>query len=148
MNVYKLLEKDHKQASQLFERLLKTSNDSTGKREELFGELKSELMAHSEAEEKVFYPALKNPDQTHDLTLEAIEEHHVVKQLLKELEDMSKNSDQWIAKLTVLQENVEHHVEEEENHLFPKARQVLSDAQANEMGRKIKQEKEKHLKAS
>jgi iron-sulfur cluster repair protein YtfE (RIC family) len=125
--------------------LLETGENAADSCEEMFSALKKEVETHSEANEKVFYPALKEPDKTRDLTLEAIEEHHVFSQLLEELDNMPKDNDQWMAKLTVLKENVEYHVEEEENNLFPKARQALSAAQANEMDERIKQEKEKHL---
>lgn len=148
MDVYNLLEKDHEKVSKLFEQLMETGETAVKTREKLFGQLKQELVAHTEAEEHVFYPALKDADPTHDLTLEAIEEHHVVDQLLEELESMPKDQEEWIAKLTVLKENVEHHVEEEESELFPKARKVLSDKQAKEMGTKVEQEKQKYLKAS
>ncbi len=147
MNVYQLLKKDHEQVSQLFKKLLNTGENAAKTREKLFDEIKQELKVHTKLEEKLFYPALKEPEETHDLTLEAIEEHHVVDQLLNELDGMKKNSDQWIAKLTVLKENIEHHIEEEENDLFPKARQVLSNAQADEMGEQIAREKEKLLKS-
>lgn len=114
MNVYSLLKKDHKEVAQLFEQLMDTSNEAVKTRDKLFGQLKTELEIHTKVEESIFYPALKEPEKTHEITLEAIEEHHVVDQLLGELDDMPKGSDEWIAKLTVLKENVEHHVEEEE----------------------------------
>jgi hemerythrin superfamily protein len=148
MNVYEFLENDHKQVSEIFQQLMDTHNEATETRDKLFNKLKNALEAHTEAEEKVFYPALRDPQKTHDLTLEAIEEHHVIDQLLEELEGMSKVSDEWMAKLTVLKENVEHHVEEEENDLFPKARQVLSDTQADKMGARVEQEEKRHLGAA
>lgn len=148
MNVYNVLKKDHEKVSQLFEQLMETSNQAVKTREKLFGQLKAELEVHTEAEESIFYPALKDPEETHEITLEAIEEHHVVDQLLGELDESPKDSDEWIAKLTVLKENVEHHVEEEEEEMFPKARKVLSDSEAEEMGAQVEQKKKTLRKAS
>jgi hemerythrin-like domain-containing protein len=76
------------------------------------------------------------------LILEGIQEHELVSQLLEELDSMNKGTEDWKAKLIVLRENVEHHVEEEENELFEQARQILSDDQAREVGRKFAEQKQ------
>ncbi|HEV7682428.1 MAG TPA: hemerythrin domain-containing protein, partial [Pyrinomonadaceae bacterium] len=80
--------------------------------------------------------------------LEAFEEHRLVKQLLGELDKMDKGEEQWTARFTVLKENVEHHVEEEEGEMFPKARKVLSTEQAEIIGTRMEEEKNKELKAA
>src|SRR6185369_1519468 len=80
----------------------------------------------SEMEERLFYPRLKKADATHELTLEALAEHALVKKLLKELDASSKGNEAWAAKAKVLMENVRHHIREEEGELFKQARKVLS----------------------
>lgn len=141
MNIYQVLTQEHREVSQMLEQLLNTSEHAKKGREDAFQKLKQALTAHAEGEEKVFYPALKNVEDTRDLTLEAIEEHNLVKKLLSQLDGMPKDSQEWLAKLKVLKENVDHHVEEEEEELFEQAKQVLSDSQAQEMAKRFQQTK-------
>ena len=143
MNAFKLLEADHEKVAGIFEKLEPTTERGVKTREDLFAQLKTELDIHAGIEETIFYPALKDVDKTHDLVLEAYEEHHVIKQLLAELDALSKDDEQWGAKLKVLQENVEHHVEEEEDELFPKAQKVLSAEEVEALGERLQQAKTK-----
>ena len=119
-----------------------------GKTREDLTQLKTELDVHARIEETIFYPALENADETRDITLEAFEEHRLVKQLLGELEAMDKGDEQWTARMTVLKEQIEHHVEEEEDEMFPKAKKVLTDAEAEELGTRLEEAKNKELKAA
>jgi iron-sulfur cluster repair protein YtfE (RIC family) len=139
MDAFELLKKDHKKVSQLFKDIEAASSAETKK--QIFSRLKGELDVHAQVEERIFYPALENKDEARDITLEAYEEHKVVKDLLSELENGNAPDDEWDAKLTVLKENVEHHVEEEEGELFSKARQVLSRQQIEELGAEMEAEK-------
>jgi hemerythrin-like domain-containing protein len=151
MDAFELLKKDHKKVSGIFEKLDTTTERGVKTREELFTQLKQELDVHSQIEETVLYPILKLAKETEDITLEAYEEHNVVKQLLSELDALSKDDETWGAKFTVLKENVEHHVEEEEGEMFKKARKVLSQEQIDELGAQLeaaKQEEKKALAAS
>ena len=142
MDVFELLKQDHEKVSGIFEKLDKTTERGVKTREELFAQLKTELDIHSQIEEQIFYPAIKEAKETHDITLEAIEEHAVVKRLLKELDALSKDDEKWGAKLTVLKENVEHHVEEEEDEMFKDARKVLSEEQIETLGARMQAAKE------
>jgi len=137
MIVYELLKKDHKKVKALFAQLEKTDESQAEEREELFHTLHQELSIHAAAEEKFFYPALKNEEESEEIALEAVEEHKVVKKLLKELDVNGKGTKEWAAKLKVLQENVEHHVKEEEGELFEKAEDVLDDEEAKRIGEEI-----------
>ena len=140
MDAFSLLKADHRKVAELFERLEKTS----GKRKlEVFAQIKAELDLHALIEEKVFYPALQKPEETHDLTLEAYEEHKQVKSLLRQLSRARTANEEWQAKAKVLQENVEHHVDEEENELFKKADAALSDEEIEELGQRLEAEKER-----
>ena len=143
MNAFELLKEDHKRVAAIFEKLEPTTERALKTREELFAKLKNELEAHTQIEEQIFYPALKQEEETRDITLEGIEEHHVVKTLLEEMEAMPVDSEEWTAKLSVLKENVEHHVEEEEDEMFPKARKVLPKEKIEELGTRIEAAKKK-----
>ena len=137
MNAFTLLKTDHKKVAGIFEKLEPTTERGVKTREELFAQLKTELDIHARIEEEIFYPALKEAEETHDIVLEGYEEHAVVKQLLSELDELSKDDETWGAKLKVLQENVEHHVEEEEGEMFPKARKVLSTEEVEALGERL-----------
>jgi hypothetical protein len=90
---------------------------------------------------------LEKADETHEISLEAYEEHKVVKRLLAELEAEPKDTEEWSAKFTVLKENVEHHVEEEEGEMFKKARKVLSEEEIEELGARLEEGKGKQKAA-
>ena len=138
MDAFKLLKADHRKVAELFEKL----ESASGKRKlDVFAKIKTELDLHAHIEEKIFYPALEKPSETHDLTLEAYEEHKQVKTLLRQLSRARTASEEWQAKAKVLQENVEHHVDEEENELFKKADSVLSDEELEELGMRLEEEK-------
>jgi iron-sulfur cluster repair protein YtfE (RIC family) len=148
MNAFELLKQDHKKVAGIFEKLEPTTERAEKTREELFTQLKQELTVHTTIEEQIFYPAIKDADETHEITLEAFEEHAVVKQLLSELEADPKDTEEWKAKLTVLKENVEHHVEEEETEMFPKAKKVLSAEQIEELGTRMEAAKQQQTRTA
>ncbi len=150
MDAIAMLKADHEKVDGLFSQLEETTERAEKTREELFTKLKQELDLHAHVEEAIFYPALKQAEETREITLEAFQEHHVVKVLLRELDAMPVTSETWTAKLKVLKENVEHHVEEEEGEMFKKARNLLNAEQLEELGALIEQEKrqQKPLTAS
>lgn len=145
MDAFELLKTDHRKVATLFERL----EEASGKEKlRIFNQIKKELEVHTHIEEKIFYPALEKPQETHDLTLESYEEHKVVKTLLAELSGAKSADDEWQAKAKVLRENVEHHVEEEEDELFSKADDALSDDEIETLGEKMAAEKARKLGVS
>lgn len=145
MDAFQLLKADHRKVEQLFSQL----ESANGKRKlQVFEQIKTELELHTHIEEKVFYPVLEEPEETHDLALEAYEEHDVVKRLLKELGRAKTADDEWEAKAKVLQENVEHHVEEEENELFPKAETALGAEEIESLGDQMEAEKARKQRGS
>lgn len=146
MDAFNLLKTDHKKVAGLFEQLESARGSAAKLR--VFEQIKNELDLHTHIEEKIFYPVLEEPEETHELTLEAYEEHNVVKKLLKELSSARSANEEWEAKAKVLQENVEHHVEEEENELFPKASSALSEEEVEELGERMEAEKMRKLKGT
>lgn len=140
MDAFTLLKADHRRVEELFKELERTS----GKRKlTVFEQIKMELDLHAHIEEKVLYPALEEPTETRDLTMEAYEEHKQVKTLLRELSRARNPNEEWEAKAKVLQENVEHHVQEEENELFKKANAALGRQEIEELGEQLAAEKER-----
>lgn len=138
MDAFNLLKADHRKVEELFSQLESASGQAKMR---VFEQIKTELELHTHIEETIFYPALEEPKQTHELTLEAYEEHDVVKNLLKELSRAKLPTEEWEAQAKVLQENVEHHVEEEENELFKKARVALSKDDIETLGEQMENEK-------
>lgn len=145
MDAFELLKKDHERVSNLFKEIESASDQA---KNDLFEQLKSELDIHAQVEETIFYAALKDAPESREITLEAYEEHNVVKELLAELADRSSEDETWDARLTVLKENVEHHVEEEEGELFNKAEDVLTQDQIEQLGNEMQAAKTKNQRAN
>ncbi|MDT7806458.1 MAG: hypothetical protein QOJ70_271 [Acidobacteriota bacterium] len=151
MNAFQLLKEDHQKVSGLFQQIEPTTERAEKTRTELFTQLKQELEVHAKIEETIFYPAIKQAAETRAIVLEGFEEHHVIKMLLKELDSMPVDTEQWTAKVKVLKENVEHHVEEEEGEMFQKAREVLSEDDINRLGtemEELKKQLQQQIKAA
>jgi len=129
-----LLIADHREVEQVFARFEKTGSGADKQREELVQRMTVALSQHAAIEEDVFYPAARRevPD-TNDDVLEALEEHHVVKVTLAELQAMDPRNERYRAKVSVLIESVRHHVEEEEGELFPRLRRTLGAARLREL---------------
>ena len=139
IDALELLRTQHQEVEDLIGKIEKT--EDAGKKSALFIELADNLAAHATIEEKIFYPAAREHiPETTDHVLESIEEHHVVVWMLSELNGMDPKDERFTAKVTVLMENVRHHVEEEEDEWFPQVRKA--------MGRKILQELGERMEAA
>lgn len=126
---------DHRTVEDLFKRFEKTTDRAVKTRADLAERITRELSIHAAIEEQLFYPRLRAAgEKVKDEVLEGLEEHHVVKELLAEIEKMSPEMERFEAKVTVLMENVRHHIEEEEGDLFPRARRVLTADELVELG--------------
>jgi hemerythrin superfamily protein len=134
MDAIQLLKDDHKKVEKIFSEMERKEN-----RQKLFPELDRELSIHAEIEEKVFYPAAKEAERTRDLVLESIEEHKQIKLVLADLGQTDMTTDEWGAALKVLEEDVMHHVGEEENDLFPKVKKILSRDQLEDLGTRMEE---------
>jgi hemerythrin superfamily protein len=150
MNAIELLKKDHQKVAGLFKQYESAGAEAFAKKEELFRRIKQELDIHARIEEEIFYPAAKQvPDEeARELVAEAAEEHKQVKILLAELDGMDAEDERFDAKMKVLQEDVEHHVEEEENELFPKARKGLGSDRLEDLGRQLEYRRQSLAAAS
>jgi hypothetical protein len=139
MNALELLKEQHDEVSKLFKSFEKLGDDEDGERRKLFIMLADRLSAHATIEEQFFYPSVKT-DKTEELVREALEEHLAVKRLIADLLEMEPADENFGAKMVVLQENVEHHVEEEETELFKLVKKVLDDDQLLALGIQMKAE--------
>jgi hemerythrin superfamily protein len=146
MNALELLKQDHQKVSDLFAKVEAT--DSEKQHEQLFEQIKTELETHTHIEETVLYPALEKHEELKDLVLEAYEEHKQVKTLIREIGRLADGSEKFDAKLKVMGENVEHHVEEEENEMFPKVKQLFSNQELEQMGQELEAAKREFRKAN
>jgi hypothetical protein len=145
MIIYDELKKDHDQVKEMMTRIEGLSPRASASKVKLFQEMKAALTAHLRAEEKVFYDAMKPDKSARVSALEGFEEHHVADVLMREISRLSPSNEKWTAKFTVLKENVEHHVEEEEGEIWAKARAMFDDARGRELGQAFVAEKEKQL---
>ena len=148
MNAFALLKADHEKVAGILETIEDTTERAVKGRDELFARLKAELDLHAMIEEEILYPALEDTEEAREITLEAYEEHRLVKQLLAELEAEPKDTEEWTAKFTVLKENIEHHVEEEEGEMFKKARQALSEVEIETLGDRLQDAKQQNRAAA
>ena len=140
LNAIDLIKGDHERINDMFEQALKT--DDPGTRTELLQRIRAELIAHERMEEDIFYPALRSAsEKAKDIVLEGYEEHHVIDLILDEMFEVPEDTEQWHAKLKVLHENLEHHIEEEEEEMFARARKAMSAETLDELGRKMAQSK-------
>jgi hemerythrin-like domain-containing protein len=142
MDAIAMLKADHDKVKKLLTELESTTERGVKTREELFATIKGELTIHEIIEEEIFYPALKTHPKAKDLVLEAYEEHNVVDKLMAELEALDVSDETWGAKATVMQENIEHHIGEEEDEMFPQARQVFDRQELDELGARMAARKE------
>ena len=133
-----LLEADHRRFEALFAEGAATTPRAVKTRTRLLASLTAELNVHELIEEKVLYPALASTKQARAIVLEGSQEHHVADVLLKELHRMPKSDERWAAKLKVLQEGIEHHIQEEERKMFPIARGVLDRDTLHALGVKMR----------
>jgi hypothetical protein len=133
-----LLEADHRRFESLFEQGAATTPRAVKRRASILAALTAELNVHELIEEKVLYPALASVKAARAIVLEGSQEHHVADVLLKELHRMSKSDERWGAKFKVLQESIEHHIEEEERRMFPIARGTLDREALHALGLKMR----------
>jgi hemerythrin-like domain-containing protein len=133
-----LLKKDHDQVKKMLKDLDDTTDRAIKTRQDLFERLKFSLTVHEQMEEAVLYPALKEHAETKEIVLEAYEEHDVVDTILGELEQTPFDDETWHAKLTVMRENLLHHIQEEEDEMFGYVRRLFDKATLESLGEQMR----------
>ena len=126
-----MLMADHKKVKKLFSDFDKLKEDgSDADKSALVEQICNELKIHTALEEEIFYPAVRKAIKDSDLMDEALVEHAGAKDLIAQLEGASADDDLYDAKVTVLGEQINHHVQEEEGQMFPKAKKAKVDTEA------------------
>lgn len=138
MDIFSLIKTDHKNVKTLLKKLNATKESSGDTRDRLFKKIKTELVAHNKAEEKVFYSKLKATRSERVLIHEGKDEHGIGGQVLHRLEAMKSNTEAFSALAKVLKDLVEHHIEEEEGEVHPVARKEFSKEEARDLGTEFK----------
>ena len=136
-----LLRGDHKNVQQLFKRFEGLGPNASKMRREVVDNIIEELSVHSGIEEQIFYPAAREVLEDDSMVLVDLEEHHIMKWTLLELQGMQPEDERFHAKVKVLIETVRHHIKEEEEELFPALRETLGRKRLQEIGDAMKEAK-------
>jgi len=137
MNAIDLLEEDHRKVKKMLAEGEQTTKRAEVTRSDLYATLRREMETHERIEEEIFYPALKVHPKARDIVLEGFEEHHVVDEIMSELGETDVTDETWAAKFKVMKESIEHHIEEEEGEMFPKARQAFEKNELEVLGARM-----------
>ncbi|MCY1083042.1 hemerythrin domain-containing protein [Archangium lansingense] len=138
MDAIALLKADHKTVETLFRKFEQAGRNAKKLKRKLVDQMVRELAIHAVVEEQIFYPSVRaRAHALEDDVLKALEEHHVAKWLLKELENLPPEDERFGAKVKVLTENIRTHVKEEENSLFPQVRKVFSPRELKDMAQAL-----------
>jgi hemerythrin superfamily protein len=130
-----LLKNDHKTVEKLFKQYEGLGEKAYKSKRKVVDQIIAELSTHAAIEEQHFYPAVREAaEDIEDDVLEGLEEHHIVKWTLSELEDLAPDAERFDAKVKVLIESVRHHVEEEEGEMFPKVREAIGRSTLKTIG--------------
>ena len=131
-----MLQSQHREVEALFAKFEKAKDAS--QKEQIFVQIADKLAMHAKIEELHFYPASKD-EETGDLLHEAVEEHLGAKRIIADLLDPGLDDAVFKAKVKVLQEQIAHHVAEEEKELFPKAKKLLGGEELDELGERMQE---------
>jgi hemerythrin superfamily protein len=138
MDAIVLLKEDHKVVEKLFKQFEKAGEDDHKGKKAIVDEVIKELTTHAYIEEQIFYPTARQAvPETEEHVLESVEEHHVVVWMLSELANTDPTDERFDAKMSVLMENVRHHVKEEEDEWFPQVRKAIGRKDLQELGEKM-----------
>lgn len=141
MDIFGILKNDHREVMGLFEVLLKKDEIDPDK----LGTLCTLLSIHMELEEKLVYDRLKECRETLEIIAESFAEHSEARTLVRSLERGKLDDVEMKVKTEMLKLAIQHHVQEEEGEMFPKAKKVLSDDEAKELGEEFTRQKQKRL---
>ena len=139
MNIFEALRQDHEKQRLLLKILVETHGDTAARRE-YFDELKDELERHATSEERHFYLPLMDDDNAVELSRHGIAEHHEIDKLVEKLDGTEFSSPAWLRFLKQLKEQVEHHLDDEEQEFFQIAGRILNEKQKKALGEAYRNE--------
>ena len=137
-DILALIESEHRQVEQLFTELEKAKGN---KKTEYFQQIYKALNLHARTEELVFYPALRDYEETEQYVEEAEEEHEDVSLLLEEIKALEPTDSEFLSKISELKQAVQHHVEEEETEIFTAVRECMSNQELSELAEEFQEAK-------
>jgi len=143
-----LLTSDHDKVKKLFREFEKCDASHQGLKHDLAQQICMDLTIHAQIEEEIFYPAFKESirsQKDEHLYYEALEEHHVVDLVMPEIKSTDSDSEEFAAKAKVLKDLIEHHAEEEEKQMFPKAKKLFGSAELRDLGEQLQQRKDEMM---
>ena len=144
VDAVELLTQQHREVEELFEQFEKLTDRAKVSKKKIADQICNALIMHTTIEEEIFYPATREASQgeeeTEDMVDEAVVEHASAKDLIAQIQEMDPDDELYDAKVKVLSEMIEHHVEEEEKEMFPKTRKLKLDMQALGQEMKARQE--------
>jgi hemerythrin superfamily protein len=143
MNAIKMLKQQHREVEKLFKQV--EAARSAEPRRKAFIQIADALAVHATIEERHFYPSVKK-QQTEEILLESVEEHLEIKRAIADLLQMDASEDEFEAKMKVLQEDVEHHVGEEEGELFPKVEKLFDEDALEAIGAAMEETRDELLR--
>jgi hypothetical protein len=143
-SIFEVLMTEHRDVEALFDQIEAVCEDDPEAARDLFTVLEGSLLAHAKTEDAVAYGRFEQIRELEEKIREAREEHAVVERLLGELAVTPPDGEEWLAKLKVLQENVMHHVKEEEHEVFPVAKEHIEAAESKKMATTYLQRKARH----
>lgn len=147
MNPVELITNDHREVEALFAEYESLGATAYAAKRALADQIIRALELHTEMEETIAYPAFREALKAEEdkMVEEAFAEHEVVKHLIEEIRSLSPEDPQFDAKVTVLRENVQHHVKEEETELLPEAEKELSEEELQRIGEELQDFKDSNL---
>lgn len=137
IDAIQLLTQQHREVKEMFDRFENMTDRAKVSKKKLADEICNALIMHTTIEEEIYYPATRAAsEETEDMVDEAVVEHGSAKDLIAQIMEMDPGDDLYDAKVKVLGELVEHHVQEEEEEMFPKTRELKLDLKA--LGQEMK----------
>ncbi len=132
-SIYDILKIEHRQIKASLQEII----DSDRVQKDIFAQTVSALKLHMKGEETLLYPRIERYTNTRMIALKSFEEHHLIRLAIKDI-NAAASEDRWIAKISVLYEAINRHVDQEESEVFPNARKVLTDSEAMQIGREYR----------
>jgi hemerythrin-like domain-containing protein len=146
MDAIELLKTDHREVEELLKRITDLEEEDGEERGELFEQLVPKLKAHETIEQEIFYPAAKEAgEEAEEIVSHSYVEHHLVDVLIGEIGELAPGEEEWTAKAHVLKELIQHHVDEEQDELFPATRTGLGRERLQQLGEEMQARKDELL---
>ncbi|MCL5279812.1 MAG: hemerythrin domain-containing protein [Planctomycetes bacterium] len=139
MDIFDVLTSDHEKVKKILEQMEQTTPRAAKRRETLLENLSANFLPHAYAEEQYFYQILLDESSDKEVAYQALEEHRAAKAVLMDLEEAPSDDPRWSARLKVLKELIEHHIEEEETTVFDLARSLMDEDRATEAAHRFKE---------